>query len=186
MMLVFLCTAGWLALTSLKDSWSLPTSRGLIYAIPMRGRGPIEVRILRNERAVTLLVPSSRQTRAEVEYEFDKAATVAPSRWSRKIGSFGIESGPQTLVVLLNALFPGGRSLPDGLAIPWRYTIRFPVWAPVTAAGLILAYTCLAFWRGPLRRARRRVAGMCARCGYNLTGLSEPRCPECGTATMSA
>jgi hypothetical protein len=23
--------------------------------------------------------------------------------------------------------------------------------------------------------------GTCVKCGYNLTGLTEPRCPECGT-----
>ena len=30
-------------------------------------------------------------------------------------------------------------------------------------------------------RNRRQVAGRCRSCGYNLYGLTEPRCPECNT-----
>ena len=45
---------------------------------------------------------------------------------------------------------------------------------------LFAAYPALAFIRGPLRRYRRRKRGLCIKCGYNLTGLTEPRCPECG------
>ena len=38
---------------------------------------------------------------------------------------------------------------------------------------------------GPISRRRRRErlkAGLCGTCGYNLSGLTEPRCPECSTA----
>jgi len=31
------------------------------------------------------------------------------------------------------------------------------------------------------RRLRRMKCNECLECGYNLTGLVEPRCPECGT-----
>ncbi len=55
----------------------------------------------------------------------------------------------------------------------------FPLWAPFI---LFAAYPTLAFIRGPVRRWRRRKRGLCIHCGYNLTGLTEPRCPECGQA----
>jgi len=31
-----------------------------------------------------------------------------------------------------------------------------------------------------VRQERRRRRGLCVACGYNLRGLPEPRCPECG------
>jgi hypothetical protein len=34
------------------------------------------------------------------------------------------------------------------------------------------------------RRLGRKKRNECLECGYNLTGLIEPRCPECGTATQ--
>ncbi len=57
--------------------------------------------------------------------------------------------------------------------------VRLPVWLPSI---LFAAYPAFAFIRGPLRRYRRRKKGLCIKCGYNLMGLPEPRCPECGTA----
>ena len=58
-----------------------------------------------------------------------------------------------------------------------RAYFRFPLWF---AFVVLAAYPTLAFIRGPVRRWRRRKRGLCVQCGYNLTGLTEPRCPECG------
>ena len=60
--------------------------------------------------------------------------------------------------------------------------IEFPCWALVL---LFSAWPIIAFVRGPYRRAGRRAKGFCLQCGYNLTGLVEPRCPECGCAVQS-
>ncbi len=51
----------------------------------------------------------------------------------------------------------------------------------------ILLSTCLPAWlvRASWRRRRRRKRkklGLCQKCGYNLKGLTELRCPECGEA----
>ena len=59
-----------------------------------------------------------------------------------------------------------------------RTCVQFPFWFAFAA---LAAYPTLAFIRGPLRRYRRRRKGLCVGCGYNLTGLTEPRCPECAT-----
>jgi hypothetical protein len=62
--------------------------------------------------------------------------------------------------------------------IEWnKMKIIFPLWAPLLVFG---TYPTISFIRGPLRRRRRRRRGLCVHCGYNLTGLPEPRCPECG------
>ena len=45
---------------------------------------------------------------------------------------------------------------------------------------LLVAYPTIALVRGQLRR-RLRGKGLCLKCGYNLRGLTVPRCPECFT-----
>ena len=54
---------------------------------------------------------------------------------------------------------------------------RLPVWITVVA---LLIHPIRAVVLGPLRERRRRRSNECVNCGYNLTGLPEPRCPECG------
>ncbi|MFQ5494531.1 MAG: hypothetical protein ACE5EX_04040 [Phycisphaerae bacterium] len=49
-------------------------------------------------------------------------------------------------------------------------------------AGFLLLYPLHALVCGPVRRNRRKCDGLCLYCGYNLNGLIEPRCPECGRA----
>ncbi len=59
--------------------------------------------------------------------------------------------------------------------------VVFPIWAPFL---LFAAYPTFVLIRGPLRRRRRRLRNECVHCGYSLTGLVEPRCPECGGANV--
>lgn len=57
-----------------------------------------------------------------------------------------------------------------------------------TALVMIFDALVLAWALGPLlvwlyyRGVRRRMRGVCPACGYDLRGLSERRCPECGRA----
>jgi hypothetical protein len=64
-------------------------------------------------------------------------------------------------------------------ALPMGYVV-FPLWCPLI---LLAAYPTIAFIRGPLRRRHRRKRNQCIHCGYTLTGLPDPRCPECGLKT---
>jgi hypothetical protein len=58
-----------------------------------------------------------------------------------------------------------------------QLVVRVPL-LPLSAA--FLAYPAFVVIRGPARRWRRCKRGLCVKCGYSLTGLTEARCPECG------
>ena len=49
-----------------------------------------------------------------------------------------------------------------------------PLWFPFLLFAVYPAFVVTRF-----RRRRRK--GWCTRCGYNLTALTTPRCPECST-----
>ncbi len=63
------------------------------------------------------------------------------------------------------------------------HSVGLPLWLLTIA---FAAYPAIAFYRGPLRRYRRRRHGLCPRCGYDLTGNESGICSECGTVPCDA
>jgi hypothetical protein len=57
------------------------------------------------------------------------------------------------------------------------WIFEMPLWFLVLVFG---TYPFAVLVIAPLRRHRRRKRNECIQCGYSLTGLTEPRCPECG------
>jgi hypothetical protein len=58
------------------------------------------------------------------------------------------------------------------------FVVRVPLWFLAAVFGAYPTWQ-LALWGRKIRRRRR---GLCVYCGYDLRGLVEPRCPECGMA----
>ena len=58
-------------------------------------------------------------------------------------------------------------------------TLTSPLWSLVVVFVLTLlpCFYVVPFYR----HRKRKKLGLCLPCGYNLHGLTEPRCPECGT-----
>jgi len=80
-----------------------------------------------------------------------------------------------TLQFNIDAGIPASDTKP---AIPVQLNyVRFPMWVPTT---LLLGVPVLVVLTGPWRERRRQRRHQCQLCGYNLHGLQEPRCPECG------
>jgi hypothetical protein len=125
-------------------------------------------------------------------------AQVGSLRWTLLCGSrsgmFGLAGG-RFMFMGTNAS-PGSdggwcdfNALPPGFPYGWKpFVIRsegrmgfvsVPLWLPFV---LFSAYPLFVFIRhGPIRRSRRRQAGLCVKCGYDLTGNVTGTCPECGS-----
>ncbi len=57
------------------------------------------------------------------------------------------------------------------------FTIKIPLWLPFLLIALPTGYL---FWSDHRKRTR---LGLCAMCGYDLTGNTSGTCPECGATT---
>jgi hypothetical protein len=110
----------------------------------------------------------------------------------------GVEEKPRLRWAVISGTIHAVYSEP-GKALPGMYDLNLGAFyvrrasiGNVEAKGLGVQWWALfpllmilptgAFVRGPMRRWRRRRRGLCVECGYNLTGLTEARCPECGRA----
>ncbi len=110
------------------------------------------------------------------------------SAWARNAGLIAAAAGA-VLDVALGVLLMPSRLAPMP-AVVMSFAVHF---------GLVRVVAIWLFVRlrpgdegGPIwrwRQRRRVEAGLCTACGYDLTGLPEPRCPECATefdpATLS-
>jgi hypothetical protein len=66
-------------------------------------------------------------------------------------------------------------------AAPGLWSLKVPLHLSLLALLPVVVYPILPLVVGRNRQKR----GWCVKCGYNLTGLTKPRCPECGTEVES-
>ena len=108
-------------------------------------------------------------------------------RDARIWGRGGRWSWRRLLVIL--GIYVGIIALSLFLRRAWSTNVYIQQWTGLVRAGVVGGFAVWALdwiWRRPLRdQIRRELIKrgilICQRCGYNLTGLAEPRCPECGT-----
>ncbi len=92
------------------------------------------------------------------------------SKFRRRWPAFAILAAGVGLVLILHRVFldlivsPG-----PGMMPAWIYVAIWPYAGLILLVGLIFALS------GPLPQREG-----CRRCGYDLTGLTHRRCPECG------
>ena len=85
---------------------------------------------------------------------------------------FGVlDIGPVQVSLCIPTRVPTIESTGDGVSL------LVPIWVPLVC---FTAYPILVLIK-TIRRRLRQTPGHCSKCAYNLTGLPEPRCPECGT-----
>lgn len=109
------------------------------------------------------------------ELELFGTADECRGAWMRATMKSGF--GPWTIVFALCAGLPAYYYLFPALRLS-------PLLFPVLIIGCWLA--CVMMFRGRIQRClrkelRQRGCAICIKCGYDLRGQVEPRCPECGS-----
>lgn len=103
-------------------------------------------------------------------------------RWQLRLWHWSFQIGGATVSQKLGAFagFAYDFSMTNtrnGLTLV-RHRLAMPSYVAFTPA---FVFPVLVVVRRPLRRWKRKRNGLCVKCGYNLSGVPEPRCPECGT-----
>jgi hypothetical protein len=137
-----------------------------------------------NLAAFRTLAPSARY--ASASHNSPSKVSVVGKPAGGVIGSATVTFSDNSLMTIPADIdLPWGTSVPAGPtpaaappATPGGVIMVLPLWIPLSLLGYLV-------WRSRfapvnLRRTRRKL-GLCLRCGYNLQGLTEPRCPECAT-----
>lgn len=57
-----------------------------------------------------------------------------------------------------------------------------PMWFMMV---LFVIYPLIFYYRGPLRKKRRRKSQQCLQCGKSLIGIEEPTCSACGAGDQA-
>ncbi len=69
-----------------------------------------------------------------------------------------------------------------GYAIGPNYaSLSAPFWFVFVLLATYPSWSLVRWYINERRTQERMVEGRCVTCGYNFTGLTEPRCPECST-----
>ncbi|UCC32287.1 MAG: hypothetical protein JSU86_08395 [Phycisphaerales bacterium] len=110
-------------------------------------------------------------------YSWDAPTGSVPRRVRQKFAGVEIIQGSAAAPMLTDPRLPNLVSAMGSKSLRTERTVVVPFWMLVM---LFALWPVLSFIRGPLRRARRRAAGCCRHCGYNLTGNTSGVCPECG------
>ena len=126
------------------------------------------------------------RTLSEGVYRSSALADVEPgasaAHWRLGAGGWGWWPNDDTMLTgSLGPLRWGGYDWNEPSFIGRRRYASFPCWAVVMATGAMPAWSVIAWTcRSAIRRRRRR-AGQCPDCGYDLRATHD-RCPECGKA----
>jgi hypothetical protein len=104
--------------------------------------------------------------------------------WHQVLTSYDAATGSTVADELVGGVLLRGR--PSGVVTGFVALPLRPIGAglAINAVFYALVLAGLIYGPGRVRRARRRRGGRCIECGYELRGLTEPGCPECGAGRV--